>query len=81
MAVENENLKGLVLLAHINKLGSLSAAAQVLGLSRSSVSKQLAALETKVGSRLLNRTTRHISLTEVGRQVLEQSQNRSKGSE
>ena len=73
MALENENLKGLVLFSHINRLGSLSAAAQLLGMSRSSVSKQLAALEQKIGSRLLNRTTRKIVLTDVGRQVLQEA--------
>jgi len=73
MPLENENMKGLVLFSHINKLGSLSAAAQLLGISRSSVSKQLAALEKKIGSRLFNRTTRKIVLTEVGRQVLQEA--------
>ena len=73
MALENDNLKGLVLFSHINRLGSLSAAAQLLGMSRSSVSKQLAALEHQVGSRLLNRTTRKIVLTEVGQQVLKEA--------
>lgn len=74
MALENQNIQGLVLFSHINRLGSLTAAAQLLGLSRSSVSKQLAQLEQKVGARLLNRTTRSISLTEVGQGVLQQAQ-------
>ncbi len=73
MALENENMQGLVLFSHINRLGSLSAAAQLLGISRSSVSKQLAALERKIGSRLFNRTTRKIVLTDVGRQVLKEA--------
>ncbi|WP_320827613.1 LysR family transcriptional regulator [Reinekea sp.] len=73
MPLENENMQGLVLFSHINKLGSLTAAAQLLGLSRSSVSKQLAALEQRVGSRLLNRTTRTLVLTDVGRQVLQEA--------
>ena len=73
MALESQNMHGLVLFAHINRLGSLSAAAQLLGISRSSVSKQLAALEGKIGSRLFNRTTRKIVLTEVGRQVLHEA--------
>ena len=73
MALESQNMHGLVLFAHINRLGSLSAAAQLLGISRSSVSKQLAALEGKIGSRLFNRTTRKIVLTEVGRQVLQEA--------
>jgi len=73
MALENQNMKELVLFSHINKVGSLSGAAQLLGISRSSVSKQLAALEKKIGSRLFNRTTRKIVLTEVGRQVLQEA--------
>ena len=73
MALENKNMQGLVLFSHIEKLGSLSAAAQLLGMSRSSVSKQLAELERKIGSRLFNRTTRKIVLTEVGRQVLKEA--------
>jgi LysR family transcriptional activator of dmlA len=73
MALENENMQGLVLFSHINRLGSLSAAARLMGISRSSVSKQLAALEKKIGSRLFNRTTRKIVLTEVGRQILKEA--------
>ena len=73
MALKSQNMHGLVLFSHINRLGSLSAAAQLLGISRSSVSKQLAALEGKIGSRLFNRTTRKIVLTEVGRQVLQEA--------
>ena len=70
MALENGYMRGLVLFSHIVRLGSLSAAATLLDMSRSSVSKQLAALEKRVGSRLLNRTTRTIMLTDVGRRVL-----------
>jgi DNA-binding transcriptional LysR family regulator len=73
MSLENENMKGLVLFSQINRLGSFSAAAQLLNISRSSVSKQLAALEKKIGSRLFNRTTRKIVLTEVGLQVLQEA--------
>jgi len=73
VALENTNTQGLVLFSQIEKLGSLSAAAQLLGMSRSSVSKQLAALERKIGSRLFNRTTRTIVLTEVGRHVLKEA--------
>jgi len=73
MTPKDQNMQGLVLFAHINRLGSLSAAAQLLGVSRSSVSKQLAALERKIGSRLFNRTTRKIVLTEVGQRVLQEA--------
>lgn len=46
--------------------GSFTAAAEQLGLSRAAVSKQLMGLEDRLGVRLLNRTTRRCSMTEVG---------------
>lgn len=50
----------------IIKLGSLAAAAQELGVTPPVVTKRLAGLEKKLGVRLLNRTTRKISLTPEG---------------
>jgi len=73
MSNKIDKMGGLILFACINKQGSLSAAAQILGISRSSVSKQLAALERQIGSRLLNRTTRKLVLTDIGRQVLKEA--------
>ncbi|MGN6580261.1 MAG: LysR family transcriptional regulator [Bordetella sp.] len=51
--------------------GSLSAAARALDSSLPAVVRTLAALETSLGVRLLNRTTRHNALTEEGRSYLE----------
>ncbi|WP_066332777.1 LysR substrate-binding domain-containing protein [Azohydromonas lata] len=52
------------------KQGSLAAAAQELGVTPSSVSKRLAALEQRLGVRLLHRTTRRIGLTPEGETYL-----------
>lgn len=46
--------------------GNLSRAAEELGVSRSMVTKRIAELEDSLGVRLLNRTTRKVSLTEPG---------------
>lgn len=51
--------------------GSLSAAARALDSSLPAVVRTLAALEAALGVRLLNRTTRHLALTEEGRSYLE----------
>jgi DNA-binding transcriptional LysR family regulator len=47
--------------------GSFTAGAKALAMPKSSVSRQVAALETRLGVRLLNRTTRKLALTEIGR--------------
>src|ERR1700751_2818897 len=47
--------------------GGFSAAGRHLNLSKARVSHQVQALENALGVRLLNRTTRRISLTEAGR--------------
>jgi DNA-binding transcriptional LysR family regulator len=48
-------------------IGNMSAVARELGLSAAVISKRLGRLEDRLGVRLLNRTTRQISLTEAGR--------------
>ncbi len=58
----------------VAELGSFSRAADRLGLSRSVVSKYLSALEDHLGARLVNRTTRRLSLTEVGEAYLDRCQ-------
>lgn len=50
--------------------GSLTQAAEALGISLAMVSRQLAAAEAWMGARLLHRTTRRLSLTEAGEAAL-----------
>ncbi len=52
--------------AGVVEAGSFTEAAERLGLSKSFVSKQVSQLETKLGSRLLHRTTRKLSLSDEG---------------
>ncbi|MCU0868208.1 MAG: LysR family transcriptional regulator [Burkholderiales bacterium] len=66
-----ENLAGLAVFARVVEAQSFSEAARRLGMSPSMVSKQVAKLERNLGARLLNRTTRKLSITEVGATVYE----------
>ncbi|HEX9180302.1 MAG TPA: LysR family transcriptional regulator, partial [Burkholderiales bacterium] len=58
-----ENLTGMAVFARVAEAKSFTEAARRLGLSKSVVSKQVARLERTLGARLLNRTTRRLSLT------------------
>ncbi len=61
-----DRLQSMALFVRVAELGSFSQAARQLGMSKSAASKQVAALEERLGVRLLNRTTRRLALTEVG---------------
>jgi len=60
------NLVGMGIFARVAEAKGFSAAARRLGISKSVVSKEVTKLEKSLGARLLNRTTRQLSLTEVG---------------
>ena len=47
-------------------VGSFSGAAQQLGIAKSIVSRRIVSLESRLGTSMFHRTTRHISLTETG---------------
>jgi len=61
-----DGFSDLAFFALVARLGTLAAAAQELGITPPAVSKRLAALERRLGVRLMNRTTRRISLTPEG---------------
>lgn len=69
-----ESLSDIAVFVHVVRSGSFTAAAEKLGLSKSVVSKYVTRLEDRLGARLLNRTTRRLSLTEVGQAFFERSQ-------
>ncbi len=59
-------LEGMGIFARVAEAKSFSGAARRLGVSKSLVSKEVTRLEKALGARLLNRTTRQLSLTEFG---------------
>ncbi|WP_338492116.1 LysR family transcriptional regulator [Erwinia aphidicola] len=61
-----ENLHGMIIFARVVETLSYTEAAKTLGLAKSSVSKEISALEVRLGAKLLQRTTRRIQVTEVG---------------
>jgi len=68
-----DRLDAVRVFAKVAELESFTAAAGALGVSKAQVSKQVARLEDRLGARLLNRTTRRMSLTEVGRAYLDRA--------
>ena len=66
-----DRVTGMQVFARVAALGSLSAAARALGMSQTMATKHMAALEDRLGTKLLHRTTRRLSLTEAGRNYLE----------
>ena len=61
----------LLLFARVAEAGSFSRAAERVRLPKSTVSRRIAALERQLGERLLQRTTRKLSVTDFGQGVLD----------
>lgn len=65
------NANDLILFAQVMDSGSFSAAADRLGLPKSTLSRRISGLETELGERLITRSTRKLMITEFGSEVLE----------
>jgi len=72
--INAELLDGVAVFVAVVNSGSFKVAAESLGPSTSYVSKEVSRLEKRLGSRLLNRTTRTISLTDAGKAYYERCQ-------
>jgi DNA-binding transcriptional LysR family regulator len=67
------NPQRLALFSAIVHAGSISKAATTLGMGKSVLSRQLAKLEDELGTRLIQRSTRRLTLTEIGELVYAQA--------
>ncbi|MGF1623765.1 MAG: LysR family transcriptional regulator [Alphaproteobacteria bacterium] len=67
------DLNHIVLFARVVEAGSFSAAARALGVPKATVSRNVAQLEESLGARLLQRTTRRVELTALGRAYYEEA--------
>lgn len=69
----SQRVRAILSFVQVADAGSFAAAGRVLGISSAAVSKNVAALERGLGVRLMNRTTRTLSLTEEGAVFLRQA--------
>jgi len=69
-----DKLTSMNVFVRVAKIGSFAGAARDLGISRAMATKHIMHLESKLDTRLFNRTTRSLSLTEVGATYLERCQ-------
>lgn len=69
----SQRVRAVLSFVHTVEAGSLAGAARALGVSAAAVSKNVAGLERTLGVRLMNRTTRTLSLTEEGAVFLRQA--------
>ncbi|MEN2424479.1 LysR substrate-binding domain-containing protein [Chromobacterium vaccinii] len=69
-----QDLNDLLYFAKVVEHGGFMAAGRVLGIPKSKLSRRVAELEARLGVRLLQRTTRRLSLTEIGGQYYQHCQ-------
>ena len=70
--LDERTMNGMSVFAAIVRCGSFAGAGKALNMSQSGVSRSIARLETRLGIRLFERTTRSVSMTAEGRQLFEQ---------
>jgi len=75
------DLNRIAVFGQVIEAGSFTSAARALGVRKSSVSRSVAALEAELGIRLLQRTTRKLSLTDAGRTYYERTRDALAGLE
>src|SRR6266581_3092524 len=68
-----EDLNDIYFFASVVQHGGFSAAARKIGVEKTRLSRRIAALEKRLGVRLLQRTTRALALTEAGQRFFERS--------
>jgi DNA-binding transcriptional LysR family regulator len=69
-----DRLTGMEVFVRVAGAGSLSGAARTMGMSQTMVTKHLAALEARLGTRLFHRTTRRLTITDAGRRYMESTE-------
>jgi DNA-binding transcriptional LysR family regulator len=67
----NTRFDGIVEFVAVTRLGSFTAVAAEIGMTKSAVGRAVSRLEDRLGSKLLYRTTRHLTLTPAGEAWLE----------
>src|ERR1700728_3781080 len=72
MAFDGRLLSGVSVLAAVVEGGSFAKAAELIGITDSGVSRSISRLETRLGVRLLDRTTRAVTLTDEGRRFYDE---------
>src|SRR6202789_2223366 len=73
MIFDDRVLNGLGVLAAVVRSGNFAVAGKSLNMSQSGVSRAIGRLEARLGGRLLERTTRTVTLSEEGRRLYEQA--------
>ena len=68
-----DRISDIAAFVQVVEQGSFTAAAEALELSKAAVSKYVSRLEKRLGARLLNRTTRRLTLTEAGQALFDRA--------